>query len=85
MGTAYKCLGKLKINLVVDGVLRNLYFTATESIKHEMILEMDFIKLFDIENMRKQPEWRVGELRRSNSAWHKFWQTGNERIGIFAE
>ena len=24
MGTAYKCLGKLKINLVVDGVLRNL-------------------------------------------------------------
>ena len=32
MGTAHKCIGKLKINLVVDGVLRNLHFTAIESI-----------------------------------------------------
>ena len=50
-----------------------------------MILGMDFIRMFDIESRREQTEWRVRKLRRSNGALHKFWQTGNERLGIFAE
>ena len=56
MGTPYKCLGKLKLNLVIDGVLKNLQVTAIERIKHDAILVIDLIKLFDIESRREQTE-----------------------------
>ena len=37
MDTPYKCLDKLKLNLVIDGVLKDLEVTAIESIKHDVI------------------------------------------------
>ena len=56
MGTPYKCLGKLKLNLVIDDVLKNWQVRATERIKHDAILGIDLIKLFDIESRREQTE-----------------------------
>ena len=43
MGTAYKCLGKLHVKMVIDGIIRDLYITALDCIKHDLILGMDFI------------------------------------------
>ena len=85
MGTAYKCLGKLKVKMVIDGVIRDLNVTALDCIKHDIILSMDFIKLFDIETRREQTEWRVGELRLQNGTWQRFCRTGRERVNVFAE
>ena len=44
MGKASKCLGQLEAKIVVDGVVDVLNFKALYSVKHEMILGMNFIK-----------------------------------------
>ena len=85
MGTAYKCLGKLHMKMVIDCITRNLHVTALDCIKHDIILGMDFVKHFDIETRREQTEWRVGELRLQNGTWQRFCRTGKERANVFAE
>ena len=44
MGEASKCLGQLKVNIVVDEIVDTLFFKALEGVRHGIILGMDFIK-----------------------------------------
>ena len=84
MGTAYKCLGKLIVKMVIDDIVRHLNVKALGCIKYDIILGIDLNKLFDTETRRKQTEWRVGEFRLRSGTWQRICQTGRERVNVFA-
>ena len=85
MGEASKCLGQLKVNIVVDGVVDALFFKALEGVRHEMILGMDFIKKWDIEVKNKQTLWRVGETILQNGTWYPFSNSSTDGVSVFGE
>ena len=85
MGEALKCLGQLKVNIVVDGVVDALFFKALEGVRHEMILGMDFIKKWDIEVKNKQTLWRVGETILQNGTWYPFSNSSTDGVSVFGE
>ena len=85
LGNSTKCLGKLKINLVVDGKLDHLNFKVLDGIKHEIILGMDFMKKWDIEVKNKMTQWRVGESILQDGFWHNFNNENNQRTNIYGE
>ena len=72
LGPATKCLGSLRVSLEIDGVLDNVTFKVLDSVKHDIILGIDFMRKWDIEVKNKQTQWRVGQTLLQDGDWHQF-------------
>ena len=63
-------MGKLNLNLVIEGIPKDLEVMAIESLKYDVILGMDFIKLFDSKDKQDRQESEPnGEYVKSD--WRK--------------
>ena len=81
MGGITRVLGTLKVMLEIDGMARSLLMKAVPNLDQDIILGMDFCRLFDVDARLGRRRWRVEEGK-----WRPFIKAEEEaRISIIGE
>ena len=79
-GGVTRVLGTLKVMLEIDGVSKALPMNAVPNLDQEIILGMDFCRLFDVGARLGRRRWRVDEGR-----WRPFIKDGGEIKSVVFE
>ena len=83
MGNVTRALCNLLLKVEVDGKSELIVFRAISELEQELILGIDFCRLFDVDTRLGRGVWRVHD-----GEWHSFDHkdgAGNMRAHVFAE
>ena len=82
-GNVTRALGNLPLNVKVDGNSKKIVFRAIAELEQELILGMDFCRLFDVDTRLGRDVWRVHDGK-----WHPFDRedgAGSLEVDMYAE
>ena len=82
-GNVTRALGNLPLKVEVDGNSKKIVFRAIAELEQELILRMDFCRLFDVDTRVGKGVWRVHDGK-----WHPFDRedgAGSLKVDMHAE
>ena len=65
--------------------IRYSHTEELDSVRHDIILDIDFMRKWDIEIKNEQAQWRVGQTLLQDGDWHQFSNGMTSFVDIYTE